>query len=110
MPNHAAAGVFQGQPCESPDWPCSRKKLYDKREDIAKKDQRREAEREMKIRPFADRRIGCSLYKTKINKIFSSLVKTLMQSFCYNTIAETRLRYMRKKEEHVIQNEKYKVP
>ena len=23
--NHAAAGVFQGQPCESPDWPCSRK-------------------------------------------------------------------------------------
>ena len=26
------------------------KKLYDKREDIAKKDQRREAEREMKIR------------------------------------------------------------
>lgn len=31
---------------------CKGKKLYDKREDIAKKDQRREAEREFKVRGF----------------------------------------------------------
>ena len=31
---------------------CKGKKLYDKREDIAKKDQRREAEREFKVRNF----------------------------------------------------------
>ena len=31
---------------------CKGKKLYDKREDIAKKDQRREAEREFKVRIF----------------------------------------------------------
>lgn len=31
---------------------CKGKKLYDKREDIAKKDQRREAERDFKIRSF----------------------------------------------------------
>ena len=31
---------------------CRGKKLYDKRDDIAKKDQRREAEREFKVRNF----------------------------------------------------------
>jgi SsrA-binding protein len=31
---------------------CRGKKLYDKRDDIAKKDQKREAEREFKVRNF----------------------------------------------------------
>lgn len=45
-----AESLFQRQPGESGDRPRRGKKLYDKREDIAKKDQRREAEKEFKIR------------------------------------------------------------
>ena len=42
---------FKGRPCQEwrSDWPVV-KKLYDKRQDIAKKDQRREAEKELKVR------------------------------------------------------------
>ena len=46
----AAEGVFQRQSCESGDWSGKGKKLYDKRADIAKKDIRREAEKEFKVR------------------------------------------------------------
>ena len=47
------------------------KKLYDKREDIAKKDQRREAGTRDEDPPSLIDESGCSLYKTKINKIFT---------------------------------------
>ena len=41
---------FKGSLCKVEVGLCKGKKIYDKREDIAKKDQRREAERELKVR------------------------------------------------------------
>ena len=43
-------GLFQGQSGKNRDWHARGKKLYDKRQDIAKKDQRREAERDFKVK------------------------------------------------------------
>ena len=41
---------FKGSLCKVELGLCRGKKLYDKRQDIAKKDQRREAERDYKVR------------------------------------------------------------
>ena len=41
---------FKGSLCKVEVGLCKGKKLYDKRQDIAKKDQRREAERELKVK------------------------------------------------------------
>ena len=43
---------FKGSLCKVEVGLCKGKKLYDKRDDIAKKDQRREAEREFKVKNF----------------------------------------------------------
>ncbi|MBQ9815649.1 MAG: SsrA-binding protein SmpB [Lachnospiraceae bacterium] len=43
---------FKGSLCKVEIGLCRGKKLYDKREDIAKKDQQREAQRDLKIRSF----------------------------------------------------------
>ena len=43
---------FKGSLCKVEVGLCKGKKLYDKRDDIAKKDQRREAERDFKVKNF----------------------------------------------------------
>ncbi len=43
---------FKGSLCKVEIGLCRGKKLYDKREDIARKDQQREAQRDLKIRSF----------------------------------------------------------
>ena len=55
------------------------KKLYDKRDDIAKKDQKREAEREFKVRNFSqrERKMLEEEYPLKLNKFELFRHKTL---------------------------------
>ena len=43
---------FKGSLCKMEVGLCKGKKLYDKREDIARKDQQREAQRDLKVRSF----------------------------------------------------------